>query len=227
MASIPQREASLRDVVASILPQCDVLNIYLNNWPRIPNFLEHEKINVYLSQQEIGDLGDVGKFYKIPQAKGYIFTVDDDFIYPNDYASRFIEAIEKYNRKIVVSIHGRVLKPNLVSYYRDFYRMYAACHNVPMDAWVHEIGTGVTAWHSDTFSLELTMFQYANMSDILLSMEFQKAKIPMLVLAHRSNWIKGATKHDHSFGIYYSVKDKDQFVTELVNSFNWQMHEYK
>lgn len=227
MAAIPQREASLKDVVASILPQCDELNIYLNNWDHTPKWLTHPKINAFRSEQEIGDLGDVGKFYKVAEREGYIFTVDDDFIYPSDYAARFIQAIEQYKRKVVVSIHGRILKPNLTSYYRDFYRMFAACHNVPIDSWVHEIGTGVTAWHSDTIKVHLGMFPYSNMSDILLSMEFQKAKIPMLVIAHKANWIRGATKHDPSYGIYYSVRNNDTMVTKMVNDFNWQLHEVK
>lgn len=227
MAAIPQREASLRDVVASILPQCDKINIYLNNWNKVPDFLKHEKINVFESEKEVGDLGDVGKFYNISKSKGYIFTVDDDFIYPSDYAARFIETIELYKRKIVVSLHGRVLKPNLSSYYRDFYRMYAACHNVPMDQWVHEVGTGVTAWHSDLINVNLGMFEFSNMSDILLSMEFQKAKIPMLVISHKSNWIRGAGKHEQSYGIYYAMKDNDKWITDMVNAFNWELHEIK
>ncbi len=227
MATIPQREASLKDVVNSILPQCDLLNVYLNNWDHTPDFLLNAKIRAFRSEEEAGDLGDVGKFFAVSKSKGYIFTVDDDFIYPPDYASRFIAHIEKYNRKAVISIHGRILAPNLSSYYRDFYKMFAACHHVPLDAWVHEVGTGVTAWHSDLIKVNLSMFPYSNMSDILLSMELQRSKIPMLVMNHQANWIKGAMRHNPTYGIYWTIKDNDQWVTDYVNAFNWELHEIK
>lgn len=227
MAAIPQREKSLKDVVNSILPQCDMLNIYLNNWDHTPDFLLHPKIKVFRSETAAGDLGDVGKFYAVEKLTGYIFTVDDDFIYPHDYAGRFIEAIEKHKRKAVISIHGRILAPNLSSYYRDYYKMFAACHHVPLDSWVHEIGTGVTAWHSDLIRVSLKMFPYSNMSDILLSMEFQRREIPMLVISHQQHWLKGATRHDPAYGIYWTIKDNDQWVTEYVNNFKWELRELK
>lgn len=224
MAAIPQRERSLEQVVNSILPQCDELNVYLNNWDHTPEFLKHKKINAYRSEEELGDLGDVGKFYKISTQKGYIFTVDDDFIYPADYAARMIEAIDRYKRKAVVSLHGRLLKKKSSSYYKEFDKMYAACHTVPVDAWVHEVGTGVTAFHSDTIVSSLDMFPYTNMSDILFSMELQRRKIPMLVIAHKSTWLKGATKHNQTYGIYWTLQSDDKWITDFVNDFNWHLH---
>ena len=97
MASIPEREHALEDSVASILPQCDQFNIYLNNWDVVPDFLNHKKINVFRSQDELGDLGDVGKFFCCDSWNdAYIFTVDDKLLYPRNYAKQMIGKIEQY-----------------------------------------------------------------------------------------------------------------------------------
>ena len=62
VASFAAREDSLKQAVASILPQIDRLNVYLNDYDAIPEFLRHPKITV-ASSQEHGDRRDNGKFF--------------------------------------------------------------------------------------------------------------------------------------------------------------------
>ena len=61
MAAVPWREETLENVVNSLLPQVDRLNIYLNDWENVPSFLEHAKINAAFTN-EIGDIGDRENF---------------------------------------------------------------------------------------------------------------------------------------------------------------------
>lgn len=230
MASIPERIYALEESVASILPQCDVFNVYLNNWKDTPKFLKHPKINVFRSQTEIGDLGDVGKFYCCESWKdAYIFTVDDKLIYPKDYATKMIATIEKYKRKAVISCHGRLIKKNCKSYYWEPLAQFNAVGKVAQDEFVHELGTGVMAFHTDTIAPGLTLeaFPYKNMTDILMGMEMQRRKIPMLVAAHQACWIGISNKMDHYYSIHNIMNKKDGWITEYVNAFNWEVRKCK
>lgn len=230
MASIPERVYALEESVASILPQCDELNIYLNNWKEVPAYLKHPKIKVFKSQDEVGDLGDVGKFYCCESwKKAYIFTVDDKLIYPSDYTQKMIVCIEKYNRKAVISCHGRMIKKNCFSYYHDPLKQFNAVGNVTRDEFVHEMGTGVMAFHTDTIAPGLTLeaFPYKNMTDILMGMELQRRKIPMVIMAHQAYWIGISNKMDHYYSIHNIMNKKDQWITKYVNDFNWEVRKCK
>ncbi|WP_422824221.1 glycosyltransferase [Xenorhabdus thailandensis] len=40
---------------------------------------------------------------------GYLFTLDDDLIYPPDYIEKLIEKIEKYERNVFICVHGNII----------------------------------------------------------------------------------------------------------------------
>lgn len=98
IASIPERISQLELTVNFFLNHVDKLEVYLNNYPIVPVFLKRPEIQIFTSQEN-GDRGDVGKFYQVESARGYIFTIDDDLIYPPDYISTMIKKIDHYERK--------------------------------------------------------------------------------------------------------------------------------
>lgn len=224
MATMPPRINSLEDTVKSIIIQCDRLNIYLNNFgdKPTPSFLINNKINVYRSEQEAGDIGDVGKFYCCDDwSDCYAFTIDDKFIYPPDYVSRMIVTIEKYNRMAVISCHGRTIKPDCSSYYQDPDKAFSITGEVKEDIFSHILGTGCMALHIDTFKFDLSIFTHTNISDILVSMALQKAKIPVIIMKHERRWIQVSNKFNQVYSIHSFCSNHDRFQTDLVNSFNW------
>lgn len=231
MATFPARIYSFADAVNSILPQCDRLNIYLNQYNHIPDFLNHPKINAVLSGDEMGNLGDVGKFFRCDQwTEGYVFTVDDKFIYPPDYASLLISKVEEYDKKAVVSCHGRILELPCTSYYNQCKEFFGLLGTVRKDTFAHELGTGAMCFHTDTLmgcNLSLDIFPRANMTDIYFSMFLQKHRIPILIARHSAGWTLLNTKHDESYSIHntFNHSGKDQPQTDLVNSFDWMIHE--
>jgi hypothetical protein len=231
MATMPPRVKALEESVNNILPQCDELRIYLNEFGEAPSFLDHPKIIVFESADHAGDLGDVGKFYTCPMwhtEDAYIFTVDDKIIYPQDYTERTIEAIEKYNRKVVVGYHGRNLKPNCHSYYYDYEKFFLVYGRVLFNEFVHELGTGAMAFHTSTIPpIDLRIFPTINMTDIWFSMYLQKQKIPMAVINHAKDWIRMSKLHDDSYSIHAQCNQRDQYQTQVVNSFNWKINTYE
>jgi hypothetical protein len=224
VASMPGRIKSLKDTVKSILPQVDQLQVYLNNYDSVPDYLLHEKIKVFLSKDYSGDLGDSGKFYECDKISGYHLTIDDDLIYPDNYVESLISAIARYDKKCVVSYHGRIFN-NLpvISYYKGATVQLACLRKVPVDRFVHVVGTGVLAYHTDTINLKLSAFKFPNMADIWFSEYCNDRNISRVVLAHRSGWITLSEKYDEAGSIFTNHINDDKLQTEITNSVNWKL----
>lgn len=225
IATMPERKESLKAVVTILLPQVDQINIYLNNFKGdIPEFLNHDKIRFFESEKEpLGDIGAAGKFYDVENQKGYILTADDDIFYASDYVEKMIEGIERYKRKAVITVHGRILhldrKSN--SYYKDAERFFVFHRGCSEDTKVHVGGTGVMAFHSDTIKISTDDFGYCNMADIYFAIKANSLKIPIMVIKHPDHWLQISDKYDKNYSISRSMVNKDQLQTEIINSVTW------
>lgn len=226
MATMPSRVKSLEDSLPTILSQCDVLNVYLNDFKSVPKILKHKKINAVLSKDALGDLGDVGKFYFCDTwTEGYIFTCDDKIIYPYNHVAKHIELIERSNRKAVISTHGRLLKPNCHSYYNDCLVFYGCLGTLVVDMFAHELGTGVMGFHFSTIKVNLDMFPTINMTDIWFSIELQKRGIPILIRKHIKGDYGVSRKHDDDYSIHatFNKNNLDEYQTRVVNEWDWKL----
>lgn len=222
MATFPGREGALEEAVASIINQVDELHIYMNDIDTYPFFSGNPKIKLYFSKDHRGDLGDAGKFYNSHLIKGYHFTVDDDIIYPADYVSTLIAAIEKNQRRAIISCHGRMFdKLPVQSYYKGHSAAYSCMHSMNNDVFAHVIGTGVLAYHTDTIQVNLDIFEYTNMADIWFSKYCNENNIPRIILAHRAKWIRTSKKYNKNGSIYVHQSINDSIQTEVTNSVKW------
>lgn len=226
MATMPSRVEALGESVPSILPQCDELHVYLNNFREIPEVLKHEKITAYLASEAFSsiDLGDVGKFFKCETWNDdYHFTVDDKIIYPADYAAKCIETIEKYDGKVIVSYHGRIL-PTIrpcTSYYRDSTRMISLIDGTPEDVKLHVGGTGVMCFRGDILkNMSLNVFPYINMSDIWFSIYAWEKNLDIIRPKSRDRWIRLSRKYDTNYAIHSLIND--EIHTKAVNNIKWK-----
>jgi len=232
MATFPARIKSLEQSVPKILAQCDELHIYLNQYTEVPAFLKKEKkVTTYLGSEHIGDTGDCGKFYNCDNwnnEPAYIFTCDDKILYPADYVKRMIEKIELYKRKAVVSFHGRLFHTDrpAKSYYFDCKLFRGCLGHAADDMFVHEIGTGVMAFHNRTLpEIDFnSMFPLTNMTDIYFSMWLQKLKMPMLNPSRNEAWLKISRRHDDNYSIHAMCNTRDKVQTDLINSIEWNIN---
>lgn len=222
IASIPNRELILRRTIESIINQCDVVNVFLNNYDYIPDYLLNNiKINVWRSQ-DYRDKGDAGKFFKSGETNGYFFTIDDDLEYPSDYVATMISKVEEYKRKFIITCHGRTLIPGKIqSYYSAASRLYQ-CHCLKEqkeDQIVQIGGTGVMCFHSDTIKVTFGDFLEPNMADVWMFKLSQEQKVGIISIAHSESWIhylKGVNDQDT---IYSQHHNKDSIQTGVINSF--------
>lgn len=188
LATIPARIDNLRRVVQSLLPQVSRLNVYLNDYPNVPDFLKHIKI-VTARSQDHGDLGDAGKFWWCERGYDLQLTCDDDIEYPPDYAATMLAHVERYGRQAIIGVHGSLIQQPFLSYFKS--RQILHCNaDQADDAFTHIIGTGVAAWHTDTFKPRRSDFKLPNMGDIWMSVAAKRAGVPVVVVAHRKGWLK-------------------------------------
>ncbi len=213
MATYPPRLESLKLTIASLYNQVDVIRIYFNEYDSFPALKDPD---CKIIRMRGTNLTDNGKFAGLDLVKEpeYYFTCDDDLIYPRDYVSRTVEAIELYG--CIVTYHGRGLTGKDLNYYQgghDCYRcMYSVKGNFPIDV----AGTGCTAFDTRYFlPRKLQYHALKRMSDLIFSLEVAECRKTIGVIGHEVGWIKHI---EHEETIYATEVNKDQvFQIELAN----------
>lgn len=214
IASIPDRERLLKKVVDSLLPQVDQLNIMLNNYPKTPSFCNKPKVNHYHLDNS---KGDAAKFYGLKNIEGYIFTCDDDLIYPPDYVELTIKELKKHGNRVILSHHGRQMPPKPVNNsYTDriaaFHWNVGQLHCVELDIG----GTGVMAWHSDMFLPDMDEITIKNMADIWVAKFSKEQGVKIMLCPHPDDWIQYLHPENTIWDEHYSNPGRQ---TDLYNSF--------
>ena len=213
VASFAAREDSLKQAVASILPQIDRLNVYLNDYDAVPEFLRHPKITVARSQEH-EDLRDNGKFFFLRNvAVGYHFTIDDDIIYPPNYVQHLILKILQYRKRAVVGIHGVTFADPIERFYKDR-KVSVFWGGLNVDRVVNLLGSGTVAYHTSTVELDFKDFKVPGMGDLWLAVAAKRQKVPMIAVARAPKWLT-SVQQNHA-GLYEEFVGNDEIQTEVA-----------
>ena len=224
----PARMASIHDAVASIMPQVHGLHIYANGYTEddVPDLWRDEpRIQVYLSDAHMGDLGDLGKFYAVRNPAlppGYFLSIDDDIVYPPHYVATLLQELEAYGRGCIVGWHGVMFEEFPVhSYYRNR-RVYHNQVSLADDTSVVILGTGCMAFHLDVFRPVIWPEMHRGMADIYIAQLAQEREIPMVCLAHPRKSVTILDVPDTIYDRYRHTGD-DHIQTRLVNAQDWRL----
>lgn len=113
LATYPPRRCGMLEVVRSLAPQVDQLNVVLNDYSDIPRELARfGRVSPVIPFE---NTVDVGKFYVQPEPDDYVMYVDDD-IYPReDFVSRTIDRFKALGPgKWLGGYHGSIYcKPGM------------------------------------------------------------------------------------------------------------------
>ena len=204
---------SLVKSLDSIIDQCDIINVLLNSHDGdIPEILYHDKVNLILSDNS---LGDAMKFYMLDKSNGYYLTIDDDLIYPPNYVEYMIAKCKEYGNTRVMTLHGRNFSSfPITSYYRSATERYACLNTVKKNVIVQFGGTGVMCFHTDLFKVGIDYFMVPNMADVWIGRYCLNNKIEILCLRHESGFIKYTPQKTT---IYDQESKSDKIQTGLVN----------
>jgi hypothetical protein len=194
MSTVGWREPGLGAAVASIIPQVDCLNVFLQGYAETPACLRNDKVFIVrdISAPESARLGASAKFHwqwRRLVAQGYHFIVDDDIEYPPDYVQYCVRKIDEHERRPIVGFHGMVYKSRVTNYFSDR-RLWPFNKSCKVDRFVHALGTGTTAFHTSAIRLTAADFAEPNSCDLYLGLAAQRQRVPMLCLARESGYLK-------------------------------------
>lgn len=194
MASIPSRHDMLRDTIGSLLLQCDKVRVFLNNYTEVPTFLDHPRIEIRRSQ-DWDDRGDAGKVFWLERDRhegGYRLIVDDDLIFPPDFATLMTAKVASRGNRAIYATHGVLLRQPIVNYYAKGSRAatFHFSHELKHDRGVHIGATNALCLHSSAVDMRWQDFKYCNSADIWLSLYAQKHSLPILTPARPRNWVR-------------------------------------
>jgi len=216
MAAVPWRAEALQQVVASLLPQVDCLNIYLNDWEEIPTFLDDPKIIAVMSQNESGNLGAKGKFYWCENIRGYHLTVDDDILYPPNYVEEILRGLSRYSR-CVVSYHGSIL--NYPVFKKRNNKLTHFVKNCRKDLSVALVGTGVLAYDASQLDVKLDIFKSNYWADGWFSLQVRKAGFRCIVLRHKAEWLLPIPTEGPDIWSMNREESRAQQINQWINEY--------
>ncbi|MFA5234196.1 MAG: glycosyltransferase family A protein [Sulfurimonas sp.] len=189
LATYPKREKQFKEVINNLLSIniIDKIRVYLNEYKEVPEFLYDNKIEHIIGKE---NLKDSGKFYWANTYKDeYYFTIDDDLLIDENYIKKHIELLNKYDNKIFVSLHGKILN-EIPANFRDLNKYFHCLEQVINNEWVNFVGTGVMVFDNSKYKIPNCLFKYHGMADLWIALFCQINYIPCLVRKHENNEIK-------------------------------------
>ncbi len=187
MATAGKRE-SLYASVTSIASQVRELYVYVNCKTLFLN--EKYPSNVkFVYDENLGDIGDLGKFFPKIKENEYLATVDDDIIYPEDYIKSLLLNIKE---KSIAGVHGIIFNFPIFNYYtrnRNVIHFEKSCEKTTE---VDVIGTGTSLLPYElisTFDLKKNL-QFKNMADIAITYLCNEQGFKKIVIPRKSKWLK-------------------------------------
>ncbi|MGE0716134.1 MAG: glycosyltransferase family 2 protein, partial [Alphaproteobacteria bacterium] len=165
MATMPTRGETFPIALHSILPQVDRLYLFLDRFAE-PPVAADPKI-VVLRSQDFGDLRANGKLLGLVMcAHPTIYlSVDDDILYPPDFARRMTELLAAEPGPAALGVHGARLRTPFASYRDDrdvVHRMAEVTEPMP----VAILGTDAAAFDTRALKFDVRAWRQVNMVDL-------------------------------------------------------------
>lgn len=224
ITTYPRRINTFKQTINSIIDQFDVIKVYLNEYDYIPKFLENKKIKVSLGRDCLGNLKAKGKFFDMCNSNGYVFTIDDDIIYPKDYVKTIVEYIDRFNKEKIITLHGKIINDNPKNYYRDYGVSIHFKKEIKNIINIHIPGTGVMAFHSSKISFDFDSILSGEYVDLFIGLQSQEKKYPIIIIPHKSNWVKANPKASGTDNLFFKNLRNHNTQTNLLKTIKWEIN---
>jgi hypothetical protein len=188
VATYPARVENLPRMLESVVGQLDEIHVVLNEYSQ----RQQRKLPTYDNVRYLipeHDLKDTGKFLRPASADEFIFLMDDDLIFPPDYAARLIEFHRGAGTpRIAVGLHGVI--------YSDLFEGAPSSRFVskfdkalerPM--LVNQLGTGCLMIRGDLMPPFSFMQSAQQFVDVRFARYCHEAGIARLCVSRPAGWI--------------------------------------
>lgn len=225
MATFPGRFSLIKPVIESISPQLDHLYIYVNETAEgFPDVSHLGNVTVLDGRDHMGDLSANGKIYPIRYIRdSIILTLDDDFVYPPDYVSTYVDLLEKFNGKCLVTTHGGILSPKVDWYYERTLVM-ASTQGVPRMQLCSLVGSGTSGFDQKAFDLNPEDFMSEIMVDLRMSIMARMQGLPIWIVPRPAGWLEHI-KSDGLWEIFGAGALTHH--TDFARGFDWSFDIYR
>lgn len=215
IATLKNRMPSLIETIKSIYFQADRIVIYQDDYIDKNIFSDTRNKIEYTNSIEVGKkLGDAGKYCGINFLEDcYYFTIDDDILYPSDYAVKTINFL-KDNPGVFITYHGKIFKPNAKKFFEDIVINFK-CFDLETEfSIVHFGGTGVMAFDTSYMAdFSQSIFKEKNMADVWIGLYARQKGYKIIHVPHSKGWLK-PTKSSLNHETIYTVRKNEENKVE-------------
>ncbi len=204
MATYPGRSEVVEQAAASMAGQVDTLNLVLNEYLSVPDWVSrYTSINPIIPET---DTKDTGKYLVPIAAKDWLFTIDDDIIYPSEYVKKSLNDAQAINISgIIAGYHGVTYKKPRFMPTNRYLRMLlgrdqnylGTCFNafrfhtqLDKHYFVDELGTGTTFSRGEDVPAFSFVQSAQKFIDVRVARWCHQTKRPMVCLARADQWLK-------------------------------------
>lgn len=204
IAVMPNRIENLKIILPILLEQCDNLYIHVNGDAVCPDFIKNNKKIKYSSSTD--NKGGEMAFIGVDQTEGYYLVVDDDLLYPKDYVEKMISLMNKFDNKIIATVHGSNFTPGEPNFIKKR-QMFKSYKSLDKDTKVMIVGVGTLCINTKNFKITPKDFPYHNMRDAVVSCKAAKEGVPIIALKRDEHWITKLNNYGASIN-----RDKDWYL---------------
>lgn len=190
LATMPSRIGSLKRMLPTILNQVDLLYLFLDRFPSLPD-IQHEKI-IVLRSQDFGDLRANGKLLGMLfcSANCHYYAIDDDILYPPDYCNKLSEQL-KLNPNIAIGVHGTQFKNSFhINNYNSDRHIIHRTYNLDRLIEVDIASTDTICLSTSTSRIDVRKWSKVNRVDLCLNIELESLGIKRVLISRKAGWIR-------------------------------------
>ena len=194
MTTIPQRAHNLQKIIDCIYNSVDEIRIVFNDYLEIPTWIsERPKIIPFINTPDKYTSNSV--WLAIDGVDGYVFTCDDDIIFPSDYVPTLISKIKEFDNKAVITLYGEIAKRPFTQYNKGryaigFFRL-SDCDRVCDIA-----GAGCSLFHTDWMRPKMSDFPDLYSRDLWFSILAHRCNLPIIRIKSGEYWLRFCSVDD-------------------------------
>lgn len=224
MATYPARHATLAPVIASLAPQVDRLFLYANDTTEgLPRLDAWPNVVVLDARLHEGNLSANGKIFPLRFLKDCtVFTVDDDFLYPPDYVSRYLAVLDAFDSRCCVTTHGSIF-PERPRWYYERSHVFSAVQALNAPQLVTLAGSGTFAFRQSELRLRPDDFLAEVMVDLRLSLAAAEQGLPIWCVSRPKSWLRQITNE----GLWEQYRKRITHHTHEIRKHDWSFARYR
>lgn len=201
-------------MLESVASQLDEIHVVLNQYGKRQQARLPKLPNVHYQVPD-EDLKDTGKFLRVASDEEYVFLMDDDLVFPPDYADTLVACLAQLpSSAVAVGVHGVV--------YSDLFEGAAPSRFVAKfdkaqarPILVNQLGTGCLMMRGDLMPPFAYMQSSQRFVDVRFARYCHEKGIGMVCVSRPADWVKDQQPEESIFESYTRIHHGEQLAEIL------------